>query len=79
MKPHWVNVCEREPKLDQEVQVLVIRLGSHIEYAKATPTDRGWVFAAEPLPGQIVAWLESDYFLDEQEIRAVPKDVIRAS
>jgi hypothetical protein len=78
MSPHWVNLCDREPELDKQVQVLMIRLGSSIEYAKATPTNRGWVFAAEPLPGEIVAWLESDYFLNDSEIRDVPKDGIRA-
>jgi hypothetical protein len=30
MEPRWVNICEREPELDKEVQVLVVKLGIEI-------------------------------------------------
>jgi hypothetical protein len=79
MKPHWVNICEREPEPNKEVQVLLISMGTNVEYARATPTNHGWDFTAEPASGQIVAWLESERFLNENELGEVPKDAIRAA
>lgn len=78
MEPHWVNICEREPESDKVVQVLVLKDGSAFEYVKARASNRGWVSLTGEISGQIVAWLESDRFLDANELHGVPKNLIRA-
>ncbi len=77
MQIRWINICEQEPELEKEVQVMVVNLGSEIGYARAKLTHQGWVFLASTISNDVVAWLESDRFLDARELSDVPKDRIR--
>lgn len=81
MSAHWVNLCEREPAENMEVQVIVVR-GSgdgayDVEYELATLTPRGWRFDGTPKFTRVVAWLESERVLDREELARVTKDNLR--
>jgi hypothetical protein len=75
MEQRWINICEREPELKKEVQVMVV--DSAIEYASAKLTRQGWVFLTSTISTQVVAWVESDRFLTARELSDLPKDGIR--
>jgi len=81
MSARWVNLSEREPAENKQVQVIVVR-GSgdgayDIEYELATLTPRGWRFEGKPTFTRVVAWLESEQALDREELVRVPKDNLR--
>lgn len=79
--PHWVNLCEREPAENQQVQVIVVHVSGggadDMEYESATLTSRGWRFNGTPRFTRVVAWLEADRALDRKELVRVPKDALR--
>ena len=81
MSAHWVNLCEREPAHNHEVQVIVVQSSGEgaydLEYESATRTEQGWEFSGTPRFTRVVAWLESDDVLNREELVHVPKDNLR--
>lgn len=79
--PHWINLCEQEPPIGKDLQVLVVQTsgpgGYDIGYEDATLMENGWDFSGAPQYTHVVAWLESDRRVSLEELYQVPKTGIR--
>jgi hypothetical protein len=83
VKARWVNIIERLPDYDTEVQLLVVGPNENgtrdIGYTKGRLlTTLRWDFLAKPRYTNVVAWLESEGSdLRHDELSDVPKDEVR--
>ena len=81
MNARWINICEREPAQNRELQVIVVQSNGDgaydLEYESATLTEQGWDFAGTPRFTRVVAWLDSEQRLYKEELSRIPKDSLR--